>query len=57
MKIQFTAEEIAQALKEYCHIYKSLRLSNITLAVALNIYGDDPDQDDFWATADFEIIP
>jgi len=60
MKIQFTAEEITQALTEYCSTYKSLKLSKIELGVDghyVNEFGDGPEQENFWATADFEIMP
>jgi hypothetical protein len=59
MKIQFTNEEIVQALTEYCATYKSLKLGNVSLGVNDEDRGEyrGPDHEDFYALADFEIIP
>ena len=60
MKIQFTAEEIAQALKEYCRTYQGLELDKVELNVSASFsdeYGNYPEHDNVWATADFKIIP
>jgi hypothetical protein len=57
MKVQFTQEELAQALTEYARTYKGIEISEVYLGCNFADDYDPPEIEEIYATADFKIIP